>query len=115
MATATKLGIVPANLEPIRPELAEALTQARILDVEELPRFLGDLEVVRATAMGRLMCPDSQAPPDESVGVDEAARRLGVSVDYVYRHWKTFKFARQEGRKILFSSNAIDEHLKKAR
>jgi excisionase family DNA binding protein len=115
MALALKIEPSPADRSSVRPELEPALIQARTMDLEDLPRLLGELEQVRVTAMARLMRPEAQAPPDTSLGIDEAARRLGVSQDYLYRHWQEFKFARQEGRKILFSSNAIDAYLKTAR
>lgn len=91
------------------------LTQAKTLDPPELPRLLGELEEIRATALARLTIPAELSRPDESLDIDEASKRLGVSKDYLYRHWQKFKFARQEGRRVLFSSNGIDAHLKKSR
>jgi excisionase family DNA binding protein len=48
------------------------------------------------------------------VNVKEAADRLGVSREYLYRNHDKFSFARREGRKILFSSNGLDAHLRKS-
>src|SRR5207245_10893080 len=71
----------------MRPELESALTAARTLMPEELPRLLGDLEEVRATALARLSAPaPAQMKPDELLDVEEASHRLGVSTDYLYRH-----------------------------
>jgi hypothetical protein len=70
---------------------------------------------VEAVAMMRLASPTIEARPDESLDVAETARRMGVSTHYLYRHWHKFKFARQEGRKVLFSSNGLDAYLRRAR
>ncbi len=64
--------------------------------------------------MARLSAPAPVAStPDELVDVEEAARRLGISTEYLYRHHKKFPFTRREGRKLLFSSAGIAEYLKK--
>ena len=83
----------------MRPELEIALTAARTLMPEELPRLLGDLEEVRATALARLSAPaPAQMKPDELLDVEEASHRLGVSTDYLYRHHPKFPFTRRLGR-----------------
>jgi excisionase family DNA binding protein len=98
----------------MRPDLQPVLAAARALPPEELPELLGELEQVRCTAMARLSAPAPvRVTPDELVDVEEAARRLGVSTEYLYRHHKKFPFTRREGRKLLFSSAGIAEYLKK--
>jgi len=99
----------------MREELKRGLELARILPAEELPEFLGDVEQVRITALARIASPAVEARPDESLTIEQAHKRLGVSKDYLYRHWQKFRFARQEGRKILFSSNGLDAHQRRAR
>jgi excisionase family DNA binding protein len=99
----------------VRPELQAALKLARELDAADLPYFLGELETVRVTAQARLASRPVSAPPDQLLEVPEAAHRLGVSPDYVYRHSKQFPFTRREGRKLLFSSSGLDSYLKKSR
>src|SRR5580704_18419309 len=67
-----------------QPE-ADHSVSARTLPSEELPRLLGDLEEVRATALARLVAPPpAHTGPDELIDVQEASRRLGVSTDYLY-------------------------------
>jgi len=99
----------------MRPSLESVLEQAQHLPAEDLPRLLGDLREVEAVALARLSAPTAQTAPDQSLSLKEAAERLGMSRDYLYRHWREYRFARQEGRKILFSSNGLDGHLRKAR
>lgn len=100
----------------MRRELESALAQARTLGPDELPRLLGDLEMVRATAMARLVAPAAPEPPDELLEVPEASHRLGVSPDYLYRHHDRFPFTKREGRKLLFSARGIEHYIaRKAR
>jgi excisionase family DNA binding protein len=99
----------------MRQELQSALMQARTLAPEELPRLLGDLEEIRASAMARLLSPAVESGPDEMLDIDQAAERMNLSKDYLYRHHKRFPFARRIGRKLLFSSAGLDSYLKRAR
>lgn len=101
----------------MRNELQSVLAAVRSMSLEQLPDFLGDLEVIRATAMLRLTMP---APPctndhDELLPVEVAAGRMGVSTDYLYRHSARFPFTRREGRKLLFSSQGIDAYIRQKR
>lgn len=63
----------------MRPTLQDALSEARELAAEELPRLLGDLEEIRATAQSRLLAPPAQAVPDEWLDVKQAAKLLRMS------------------------------------
>jgi len=97
----------------MRHELESALALAQTLSPAELPAFLGELEHVRIVALTRISSPAVEARPDQLVEVPEAADRLGVSTDYLYRHSKRFPFTRRMGRKLLFSSNGLDLYLRK--
>jgi hypothetical protein len=44
--------------------------------------------------------------PDENLGADEAARRLGVSVDWLYKSKLPFKV--KIGRRVLFSARGLE-------
>jgi hypothetical protein len=96
----------------MRPELQNALTAAQELPPKELPRLLGDLEEIRATALARLSSPPPAAQDDELLGVEKTARRMGVSTDYIYRHHPEWPFTRREGRKLLFSRLGLEKHLR---
>ncbi len=98
----------------MRPELQSALIQARTLPASDLPELLGELEQIRCSALVRLAAPAPQpAQPDELLGVRETARRLGVAEGYLYRHHAKLAFTRRIGRKLLFSSLGLAQHLKK--
>jgi excisionase family DNA binding protein len=84
---------------------------ARTLPGDRLPEFLGNLEKVRVLAFARLVAPPAPLRADELVDIEEASRRLCVSKDYLYRHAGRFPFTRHVGRKLLFSSLAIDRYI----
>ncbi len=82
-----------------------------------LPAFLGRLEALRASSWARLAklagnrrgaTPEG---PDRLLDVQEAARRLGVSTDYLYRH-KGLPFRVQMGRRVRFSFKGIERYIR---
>jgi excisionase family DNA binding protein len=95
----------------MRDALEAVLNLARSLPREELPRLLGDLAEISATASARLSSAVVESRPDELLDVEETARRMGVSKDYLYRHQRKFPFARRIGRKLLFSSSGLDKFI----
>jgi transcriptional regulator of acetoin/glycerol metabolism len=98
----------------LRKELQSALDLARAMPPEELPEFLGQLETIRIVGLARISAP-AVAIEDKQISITEAAPRLGVSRSFLYRHWKKYKFARQEGTRVLFSSAGLDSHVRRAR
>jgi predicted DNA-binding transcriptional regulator AlpA len=80
---------------------------------EDLPALLGELEQVRYTAIARLSGPASPSPREHDclVPVEEAADRLGISTDYLYRHADDYPFTRRIGSRLLFSSAGIDQFI----
>ncbi len=93
-------------------EIESLLAAAKELEPAELPRLLGDLEEIRCTALARLTAPAPISERDELLGPGEAARRLGVSTDYLYRHHAQFPFTRRVGRKLLFSTSGIEKYIR---
>jgi len=97
----------------MRNELQTVLMAVRELPAGELPRLLGELEEIRCTAMARLTTPAPiQSQADELLSAPEAARRLGISQDYLYRHHRDFPFTRRVGRRLLFSALGIEKYIK---
>jgi excisionase family DNA binding protein len=97
----------------MRNTLQLVLNSVRDLPAEELPGLIGELEAVKATAWERLTAPTPTHPErDELLSVAEAARRLGVSEDYLYRHSGEYAFTRRQGRKLLFSALGIDKYIR---
>ena len=90
----------------------DILKTARELPAEDLPDFIGRLEAARATAWARLTAPAPAQLHDEMLDVTEAARRLGISKDYLYRHAEEYPFTRYQGRRLLFSALGIDRHIR---
>ena len=82
---------------------------------EQLPELLGELEVIRATAVLKMSAPSSLPQAGELLNVEEAAKRLGVSTDYLYRHAAQFSFTRRMGRKLLFLSSGVEQYINRAR
>jgi excisionase family DNA binding protein len=99
----------------MRNELQAALHLAETSSLGEIPALLGELEQIRVTALARLSVPVAAGPPDELLDVAVAAKRLGVSEDYLYRHQSKFPFVRKIGRKLLFSSSGLDKYLARMR
>ena len=98
----------------MRKELECTLMAARTISQEELPRLLGDLEEIRATALARLTSPAQEFHlPDSLLGVVEAASRLGVSQHYLYRNHPRLPFTRRMGRALRFSSNGIEQYIRR--
>lgn len=84
------------------------------LPVGSLPRFLGDLEKIRAEALLRLVLDRQPSPEsdgaDELLNAQEAARRLGVSKDFLYRTQLPFKV--RIGRRLRFSAKGIAHYIR---
>ena len=93
----------------------ELLKAARELSSGELPALIGELERIKAIAWSRITSPASTQQHDELLGIDAAARRLGVSKDYLYRRHSELAFARREGRRLLFSALGIDQYIRQNR
>jgi len=96
----------------MRHDLQSVLALAKTLLPEELPEFLGELEHVRVTALARITTPAVERL-DELLDVEETARRMNVSTNYLYHAHRTLPFARRVGRKLLFSSRGLDSYLRK--
>jgi hypothetical protein len=97
-----------------KPE--DILQAARELPAEDLPGLIGQLEAAKATAYARLTAPTPvHSEHDELLDVTEAARRLGVSVGYLYSHYRDYPCSRRQGRKVLFSALGIDRYISQKR
>jgi excisionase family DNA binding protein len=81
---------------------------------DELPALIGRLEAAKAAAWARLTVqtlPSRNDRPDadRNLSVEQAAHRLGVSKDYLYRHAERFPFTLRIGRRLLFSARGLDK------
>src|SRR5690349_16120400 len=90
------------NEATLRQELQFILRAVLEIPADELPGLLGEIEEVRYTALARLTTPNQShsTEPDQLLSIAEAAQRLNVSQDYLYRHGKQLPFTRRMGRRL---------------
>lgn len=99
----------------MRRSLEQALSEAKSCTPAELPYLLADLELIRVTATARLNSPVIESRPDMLLTVTEAAARMNLSKNYLYRHSRRLPFTRRVGRALRFSSAGLDNYLRKSR
>ena len=89
-----------------------------LLPPEAVPEVLAQLEGIRARLWARLTAPQGngqgQAKEDEDrlLGVQEAAAKLGRSVDSMYRHAGKYPFTVRDGRNLRFSEAGINRYIR---
>jgi predicted DNA-binding transcriptional regulator AlpA len=81
---------------------------------EEIATALGELERVKALLTSRLTAPTPTAPEkDQLLTAHEAAKRLALSPDTLYRKARNLPFTvKLPGRQTRFSSLGIDRFLR---
>ena len=86
------------------------------VDREHLPALLTHLSAVQASMAARLVATlndaTSDGAQDELLPVEEAAARLGVSEDWLYRRTKSLPFVVRVGGRVRFSAKGIDRFIK---
>jgi hypothetical protein len=95
----------------VRKALDEILTAAQEIPREKIPRLLGDIEEIRATAAARLAAPPGETKPDGLLDVHATALRLGVSASWLYKNHAQFAFTTHVGGKLLFSVSGLEKYL----
>ena len=97
--------------ELLRPESLDAVA------LNDVPDIIGALEAAKARLQLRLFGgrePVSASPVgSRCLDVKEAARLLGMSVDWLYRHGKELPFSRKIGRSVRFDEAALREWQKR--
>ncbi len=91
--------------------LAALPDAARAISPGELPRLRAALAEADSIALSRLVAPPTATgtlvdTPDENLSIEEAARRLGVSTDWLYRNDVPFKV--RIGRRVVFSARGLE-------
>ena len=114
MAADYKLGIVP-KLE----EIADNPALAMHLPFDVVEALLGKNMLAQSVLVSRLLAlraSPSQAEPsrdgDRLLDVNEAARKLGKSKDYLYRHSRDYPFTVRDGRSLRFSEQGIEKFIR---
>lgn len=113
-ATACRLARAPSALGGTVLEAPDLILLVRDCVDGELPGLIGQLEGAKAAAWARLagapQGPERNAkkPDDRNLDVAEAASRLGISRDWLYRNAGRLPFAVRIGRRVLFSANGLE-------
>ena len=89
--------------------LAELPRIAREADSADLPALIGALERAKAEAWARLAAPASAGSGVGNLSATEAARRLGLSKDWLYRNAAELPFAVRIGRRVVFNAAGLDK------
>lgn len=106
------------NINPKLADLLEHPERVSQLPPEAVPVMLGELERLRAVLWVRLTAGNhdgqGQSPSDGDrlLDVDEAARKLGKSKDYLYRHADDYSFTVRDGRSLRFSEQGIEKFIR---
>ena len=102
------------------PKLSELLEHPEWLSTlppEAVPVMLGELERLRAALWVQLTVPRHNGnihnnDRDRLLNVEEAARKLGKSKDYLYRHAGNYPFTVHDGRSLRFSEQGIEKFIR---
>jgi predicted DNA-binding transcriptional regulator AlpA len=83
------------------------------IELEQIPELIGDLERLRATLWARLALRINRPPAaeDRLVPAADAASRLAVSKDWIYRHAEHLPFTVRLDGQLRFSVKGIDRYI----
>ncbi len=111
----------PRPLAPV-PSLDQLAEQPEAFD--SLPplaqaALLERAEVLAARLRARLLAarirspaePAHAAAPDRAVGLKEASGLLGLSLDFLYRHWKKLGAYKDDDGRVRFTMSTIQRRL----
>ncbi len=102
-------------LNTLMNDLAKAIADVPLADC---PAFIGELERMKAGLWARMMASENptrrdQATNDRLLAVKEAAEKLGITEDYLYRHSSDLPFTVRLGtRHLRFSLNGIERYIR---
>ena len=106
------------NLKAV-PGLVDLIGEpGRIADLppETIPALRGSLAELDSLLLQRLFASSTSggrqaSKPNRYLSAKETATRMGVCLDYVYKHAEEFPFAAKEGRRVLFSEEGLERYL----
>jgi excisionase family DNA binding protein len=92
-------------------QLDEAIASA---PAEARPGLVVALAARLATVGAGLVVqmPAKTEPASSNISVDEAAVRLGMSKDYIYRNADELPFIVRQGRRVLANAAALDKYIR---
>jgi hypothetical protein len=68
-------------------------------------------QILARSGSGQASTPD----PDRAIRIDQACDLLGMSKDFLYRHWEELGGYRDDDGHVKFTLSAIQRHLRQAR
>jgi predicted DNA-binding transcriptional regulator AlpA len=105
---------------PRLEELVADPDQIRVLDIETAlvlrTQAAAALNLLRGFDLGRgqrLLDRGERRQGDRLLNVREAAEKLGVAPDWIYRHHGELPFRVRHGRLLRFSEIGIEEYIRK--
>jgi excisionase family DNA binding protein len=104
--------------KPSQPDLVELVkdpSRLSELNPEHIPALLTQLSAMQASMAARLVATNDGAKHDSEetlLTVDEAAQRLGVSPDWLYRRTNALPFVVRVGRHVRFSAKGIERYIR---
>lgn len=104
--TLDQLAAAPGRARELPAEVAEQMLLA-LAPIMEVLR----LQALRGPASGNGGQPEAPAE-DRLLTVPEAARKLGRSADWLYRHSKKLPFTVQDGSLLRFSHLGIERYIR---
>jgi len=102
---------------PTLTDLVEDPTRISAVPVEAVPGLRGKLAELDSHLLTRLLSSQrgnsaAQSQGDRLLNVEEAARKLGKSKDFMYRHAGDYDFVVREGRSVRFSDAGIEKYIR---
>ena len=98
-------------LAPATASLLSDPEAINALPVEAIPGVLGELERLKAALWARLASDVSQPRQDHLLSIEQAAAKLGVSTDWVYRRAKTLPFVVRLESQLRFSEQGLERFI----
>jgi excisionase family DNA binding protein len=95
--------------------LVEDPTRVATVPHGRIPALLSQLSALQSAMAARLISADRDEPmsgEDTLLTVAQAAERLGVSTDWLFRRSRTLPFVVRLGRHLRFSNRGIDRYLR---
>ena len=106
------------NSIPNLTDLVNDPAKVALLPPEAIPTLRGELVRLDTLLLMRVAMAQNNghwehsADGDRLLDVEEAARKLGKSKDYLYRHAGNYHFTVRDGRSLRFSEQGIEKFIR---
>lgn len=112
MAQASTLTVIPKLVD-----LVNDPGKAANLPTEAIPALRGELAKLDTLLLARLFSSgngqaQAQGDPDRLLDTEEAAAKLGMSKDYLYRNSDKLPFVVRIGRQVRYSEAGIERYIR---